>query len=125
MLDHDYSQQNLKLAQLKGNDYHRARYVAQGCAAHGDFYVLLANIEMCITDQNCEESEEPESQLSLGDIVDVQGSFLSMHKNINISDGFLLNGASYHDREPDVQRGGNYLGNQYAEIDQFFRDSVS
>ncbi|KAL8938341.1 MAG: hypothetical protein Q9216_003942 [Gyalolechia sp. 2 TL-2023] len=123
-LAHQYTNQNLRLAQLKGDDYHRARHVAQGCAAHGKFYVLLANMEMCMTDRNCEEEEEVESQLILCRVVDLQGSNLSMYNAMNISDEFILHGSSYDDRQPDVQRGGNYLGNQYAEIEQFFKDSA-
>ncbi|KAL9005009.1 MAG: hypothetical protein Q9188_002190 [Gyalolechia gomerana] len=124
-LDHQYTDRNLKLAQLKGDDYHRARHVAQGCAAHGEFYVFLANMELCITDPNGEEEEEAQSALSLCHVVDLEGSDLSMYNTMDISGTLLLHGTSYTDRQPDIQRGGNYLGNQYAEIDQFFKDSLS
>ncbi|KAL8943295.1 MAG: hypothetical protein Q9211_001042, partial [Gyalolechia sp. 1 TL-2023] len=123
--NHQYTDRNLKLALLKGDDYHRARHVAQSCAAHGEFYLLLANMEMCITDPNSDEQEGEQSVLSLFNIVDLQGLNLSIHDTRVISDRHLLHGSSYGDREPDVQRGGNYLGNHYAEIDQFFKDSAS
>ena len=124
-LGHQYPNRNLNLSHLKGNDFYRARHVAQSCAAHGEFYVFLGNMEMCITDENCEEDRENESVLSLCRLVNLQGSSLSVHSTMTLSDINLLHGASYEDREPDVQRGGNYTGNQYAEIDQFFKDSVS
>ncbi|KAL9123997.1 MAG: hypothetical protein Q9217_006630, partial [Psora testacea] len=124
-LDHQYTDRDLRLARLKGEDYHRARYVAQSCAMHGEFYVLLANMAMHITDPNDEnESEEGESELLLSHIVDLEGSNLSVHVSLTISESLLLRGISYSDREPDVHRGGNYMGNQYAEIDQIFKDSV-
>ncbi|KAL2057964.1 hypothetical protein ABVK25_001581 [Lepraria finkii] len=123
-LDHQYTDRDLRLARLKGDDYPRARHVAQSCAVHGEFYILLANMSMHITDPNDENEEPEESELLLSHIVDLEGFTLSIYDSLKISDTLLLQGISYSDREPDVQRGGNYMGNQYAEIDQFFKDSV-
>ncbi|KAI4287667.1 MAG: hypothetical protein L6R35_003073 [Caloplaca aegaea] len=123
-LDHEYTDRDLKLAYLKGNDFYRARHVAQSCEAHGKYYMLLGNMEMCITDPNSEEEMEKDSVLSLDHIVDPQGFNLLIASTRTISTTNLLRGESYEDREPDTQRGGNYLGNQYAEIDQFFKDST-
>lgn len=114
------------LPRLKGDDYYRARHVAQSCAVHGDFYFFLANISMHIKDPNCEDGRfEEQSELLLSHIVDHKGSNLSVYDSLNIPEAQLLLGISYSDREPDVQRGVNYMGNQYAEIDQFFKNSVS
>ena len=82
-------------------------------------------MSMHITDPNDEYEEPEESELLLSHIVDLEGFTLSIYDSLKISDTLLLQGISYSDREPDVQRGGNYMGNQYAEIDQFFKDSVS
>ncbi|KAL8861958.1 MAG: hypothetical protein Q9178_001828 [Gyalolechia marmorata] len=123
-LDHQYTKRDLKLAHLKGDDFYRARHVARSCEAHGGYYMLLGNMEMCITNQNSEEEMEDEAVLSLCRIVDPQGFNLLIHSTLGISTANLLRGQSYENREPDVQRGGNYLGNQYAEIDQFFNDST-
>ncbi|KAL8731000.1 MAG: hypothetical protein Q9166_003651 [cf. Caloplaca sp. 2 TL-2023] len=123
-LDHQYTDRDLKLTHLKGDDFYRARHVAQSCEAHGKYYMLLGNMEMCITNQNGEEEMEEEAVLSLDHIVDPQGFDLLIASTRTISTTNLLRGKSYEDREPDAQRGGNYLGNQYAEIDQFFKDSV-
>lgn len=87
--------------------------------------MFLGNMEMCITNQNAEEEMEDEAVLSLDSLVDPQGFDLFIGSTLRISTDNLLRGESYEDREPDAQRGGNYLGNQYAEIDQFFKDSVS
>ena len=124
-LDHQYTPRDLKLAHLKGDDFYRARHVARSCEAHGGYYMLLGNMEMCITNPNSEEEMEEEAVLSLCRIVDPQGFDLFTRSSISISTDNLLRGRSYENREPDVQRGGNYMGNQYAEIDQFFKDSVS
>ncbi|KAL8893888.1 MAG: hypothetical protein Q9192_004827, partial [Flavoplaca navasiana] len=122
-LNYQYTDRNLKLAHLKGDDFYRARHVAQSCEAHGKYYMLLGNMEMCITNQNGEEEMEDEAMLSLDRLVDPQGFNLLIGSTRRISTDNLLHGESYEDREPDTQRGGNYLGNQYAEIDQFFKDS--
>lgn len=87
--------------------------------------MFLGNMEMCITNQNAEEEMEDEAVLSLDRLVDPQGFDLFIGSTLRISTDNLLRGESYEDREPDAQRGGNYTGNQYAEIDQFFKDSVS
>lgn len=124
-LDHQYIDRDLKLAHLKGVDFYRARHIAQSCEAHGKYYMLLGNMEMCITNQNDEEELEDEAVLSLDRLVDPQGFDLLIRSDFGISTDNLLRGESYENREPDTQRGGNYLGNQYAVIDQFFKDSVS
>ena len=90
-----------------------------------EFYILLANMELHISDPNCEDDLEESEEISLTHIVDLDGFSLSIYKSQTISDTCFLHEMSYNGREPDVQRGGNYLGNQYAEIDQFFKDSVS
>lgn len=124
-LDHQYTDRDLKLTRLKGDDYHRARHVAQSCAVHGEFHVLLANMSMHHTRDPGDYEEEPKSELSLSHLVDLEGFRLSSYGGLTITDSFLLQRISYCDRKPDLQGGGDYIGNEYAEIDQFFNDSVS
>ena len=125
-LDHQYTDRGLRLAQLKGDDYHRARHVAQGCAEGHDFYVLLANMELCVTDPNAEEEEpEKERELRLTHIVDLEGSGLSLYSALSIPETTLLQQVIDVERDPDVQRGGEYWGNQHTEIEQFFKNSVN
>lgn len=79
-----------------------------------------------MTDPNYEdEAREIESSLYLTHIVDLEGFNLLVHKSTFIPEGNLLQTGFFHDREPDTQRGGEYWGNQHAEIDKFFNDSVS
>ncbi|KAG8526058.1 uncharacterized protein KY384_000820 [Bacidia gigantensis] len=123
-LEHNYTNRGLTLAGLKGADYHRARHMTQSCALHGDFFTLLANLEMHVTDMNGEDCEETQSEYLLPHIVDVNGNNLSVHRSFRIPDSLFLDLPAYKDRDPDVQHGGNYTGNQYAEIEQYFKDSV-
>lgn len=123
-LAHNYTNQGLQLAHLKGNDYYRARHVSQSCSEHGGYYVLLANMELCVTDSNHEEEEEKTSQLYLTHIVDLGGFNLSIHRSLIIDETTLLAEIHHENRNPDTQVGGNYMGNQHGEIDQFYNDSV-
>ena len=125
-LEHKYTNEGLRLAYLKGDDYNRARHVSQSCREHGEFYVLFANMEMHVNDPNHEEEErETESQLYLTHIVDLGGFSLSVHQSLAIDETALLEETCYSDRDPDTQFGGEFMGNQHAEIDQFYNDSVS
>ena len=135
-LDHQYTDNDLRLAHLKGDDYHRACHVAKSCAVHGEFYLLLANMSMSITypgDQDEDENEGengngeldqiPEFKLSR--VVDLEGFQLSHLNDLEISHTQIWQTKSYRGRKPDVRKGGEYMGNSHAEIEQFFKDSVS
>ena len=82
-------------------------------------------MELHKSNPNREDENEESEEISLTHIVDLDGFNLSIYGGLTISDTCLLHDMSYNDREPDVQQGGEYTGNQYAEIDQFFKDSVS
>ncbi|KAI9890596.1 MAG: hypothetical protein M1814_003794 [Vezdaea aestivalis] len=134
-LDHQYTNRDLKLSHLKGDDYYRALHVSQGCEKSG-FYPLLANVTMNFQDPNneeneCHDEEDSDSaashikrELSLSKIVDTAGFDLLVYERMIISEHDLLRPIHYRHRDPDVQCGGNYLGNSYAGIEQFFNDSV-
>ena len=118
-LDHKYTNAALRLAELKGVDYCRARYVARSSERHGEFAVLLANMERCVTLQ---EDCDDESQINLLHIVDLEGFDLTaVHLRIPRED--ILQDP-YGSRDPDVQRGGEHMGNQHAEVERFYKDSV-
>lgn len=99
MVDH-YTDRDLRSAELKGDDYYRAPHVAQSCAVHGEFYVLLAKTSMHMIGPNDENKKlGEESELLVSHIMDLEGSNLFVY---------------YSDSEPDIQRGGNYVGNVSA-----------
>ncbi len=125
-LEYKYTNQGLRLAHLKGDDYNRVRHVSQSCREDGEFYVFLANMEMHVNDPNHEEEErETASQLYLTHLVDLGGFSLSVHQSLVIDETALLEETFDSDRDPDTQLGGEFMGNQHAEIDQFYNDSVS
>ncbi len=125
-LGYKYTNQGLRLSHLKGDDYNRARHVAQSCREHGGFYAFLANMERHISDPNDEnEDREKDSQLYLTHLVDVGGFSLMVYKSLIIDETALLEETFDSDRDPDTQVGGEYWGNQHAEIDQYYNDSVS
>lgn len=122
-LEHKYTNKGLTLALLKGNDFYRARHAIASCAAHGRFYCFLANMELCVTD-NQDEEENLTSKLYFTRVVDPDGFNLLVHKRLNTSRDNLLLEVHDETRDPDVQQGGGFMGNQHAEIDQLYQDSV-
>lgn len=123
VLDHQYTDAALKLANLKGNDYYRVRYVADSCREAGGFCVLLASLHKVVTFMNDEGGEEDaESELRLNHIVDVEGVVL--REALLIPEHYLLQEELYDSRDPDNQTGGEYMGNQHAEFEQFYNDTV-
>ncbi|KAK4506729.1 hypothetical protein PRZ48_000462 [Zasmidium cellare] len=122
-LDFKYTKKSLKLALLKGNDSNRVRHVAQSCAEHGQFYCFLANMELCITDYQTED-QDTHSRLRLSRVVDLDGFDLMPYHALTIPKSTLLHRVHNESRAPDAQSGGGYTGNQHAEIDQIYEDSV-
>ena len=123
VLDHQYTDAALKLANLKGDDYYRARYIADSCGEAGNFCVLLASLQRVVTFMNDEGGrEEAESELRLKRIVDVEGFIL--RDALLIPEYYLLQEGLYDSRDPDHQTGGEYIGNQHAEFDQLYNDTV-
>ena len=123
-LSHQYTDAALKFSSLKGEDYQRVRHVADACGKEGDFYVLLASMERVVTFMNDEGGDEDkEYKLSLPLIVNLEGFMLI--RNLIIPDDFLLQRALYHDRYPERQAGGEYMGNQHNEMEHVYCDAVS
>ena len=123
VLDHQYTNAGLKLGNLKGHDYCRARHVADSCTEAGDFCVLLASLQKVVSFMNDEGGQEDaQSELRLDRIVDLEGFML--RKSLLIPEDYLLHQGLYDSRDPDNQTGGEYMGNQHAEFDQFYNDTV-
>ncbi|KAL9615706.1 MAG: hypothetical protein Q9160_009323 [Pyrenula sp. 1 TL-2023] len=124
LLAHRYTSTSLRLAQLKGDDYYRTRHAVQSSSEQPDIYIFLANIEIYVTDPNCESALTPvASNMSITRLVDLDGFDLNAYE-VPILDEDLQQQMRTNGREPDVQRGGGFMGNSYAEIEQFYRNSV-
>lgn len=120
VLSHQYTEAGLKLGCLKGEDFHRARYVAGACGKAGDFYVLLASMERIVTFSNDEGGDDYKQSELLIQVVDMDGSALA---RLKVSENSLVQ-EIYDNRNPDVQQGGEYMGNQHAEFEQVYNDTV-
>lgn len=85
--------------------------------------VLLAHLERCVTQPNDEGGEDYcEEQLTLRNIVDTNGFMLQI--GLNIPSSFLVQESLYEDRDPDEQAGGEHLGNQHADLEFTYKDTV-
>ncbi|KAK0953514.1 hypothetical protein LTS01_024343 [Friedmanniomyces endolithicus] len=60
-LSYQYTANGLISARLKGNDFHLAKRVMQGCARDGQICVLLANMEVQLTDSNGEDDSSSQT----------------------------------------------------------------
>jgi hypothetical protein len=123
-LNYQYTNDGLCLKRLKAEELYRASHIDRTCANRGGSRVLLANMEYCKTDQQTEE-DQVVTKLYSTRVVDLDGSVLPIHKNLNVWRGLILASDVYANRDPDIQRGGGYMGNEHAEIDRIFKDSVS
>lgn len=82
-------------------------------------------MEMCNRDPNREEEDRViVSELYLTHITDMDGFSLSVYRSLPIPETTLLRATRNDNRVPDSRSAGEYLGNQYAEIDEIFNDSV-
>ena len=125
-LEHQYTNSGLQLDLLKGKDCHRTRHVLRGCQEQGDFYALLGNMELVVVEPNCEGEDEEfwERETVLTHIVDVSGFPLLVDGAIKIPEDTLLRFVDLEGRCVDTKRGGGYLGNSHAEIEQVYKNSV-
>ena len=118
-LGHQYTAAALRMATLKGEDYIQARFIADAGEKTGEFEILLASMEKIVT----LDEDERTSELWLNNIVDLEGYILQ--SETKIPKDFLLQDWLYRSRDPDEHAGGEYQGNQHAEVQETYRDTVS
>ncbi|KAI9891013.1 MAG: hypothetical protein M1814_003364 [Vezdaea aestivalis] len=130
-LEHQCTVEGLTLDRLKGNDYHRARFVTQNDINLGQYHVFLANLELAVLHDGDDYSEIENEEdflsrgaLSLTRVVDSEGHDLLIKSELSVTRSALLQSMSYESREPDVEKEGEYYGNESAQPDQFYKDSV-
>jgi hypothetical protein len=121
VLSHQHTEAGLKLASLKGKDSHRARFVADACSKAGDFYVLLASIKSVVTFSNDEGGDETKQSKLVIRVVDLDGSVIA--PRLIVPENAIMQ-EIYKNRDPDERLGGEYLGNQHAEFEQSYHDTV-
>ncbi|KAK0772766.1 hypothetical protein LTR91_025800 [Friedmanniomyces endolithicus] len=83
-------------------------------------------MELVVVDPNCEGEDEEfwERETVLTHIVDVSGFPLLVDGAIKIPEDTLLRFVDLEGRCVDTKRGGGYLGNSHAEIEQVYKNSV-
>jgi len=122
---HQYSDQDFKLTSLKSIDYYRARYVVDSCEKAGNFCVLFANLIRVKIFANDEEGmlADDEGELTLEHIVDIGG--FRLRESLPVSEIHLQDWLyDSSTRDPDEQKGGGFMGNSYADIEQLYNNKV-
>lgn len=119
-----YPSFDIRLSKLKGQDYCRAYCAAVACSKAGDFCVLLASMEKVVSYPNDEDCDRTEIELEV-QVRDLQGFLLS--EPLAMSEDLILNPPSYDKirQGRDEKSGGEYWGNQHAEMVEVYNDIVS
>lgn len=133
LLEHQYSQHNLKMGALKGKDAHLVANI-RAAAEEEDFMIGLANLEYHVTGAadddgpryrrgwggySSEESEggtpgmleEYEHKLSVKNLVDLDGFSIMGDKDLGISNEHLIPENPFEDADPDNTEYEGYMGN--------------
>lgn len=121
-LDHQYTDMGINLASLKGVDYPRACFVVDCCRETNRFNVFFASLQKVVTIAVEEEEEIEQSRLQIKHVVH-SGGFRPPGA-LDMSDSLLIHNNLYNSRHPDVDIGAQYLGNQYSDVKQIYKDTV-
>ena len=130
MLEHKYTEANLKMDNLKGKDRARAFYVQQACQRHG-LSLFLANMVHEVSG-GCDESngygskefhaidEEYDRSLSLKIMVHPNGSVRA--RDLPFEEEYILQDEPF-DRDPDDEDYSGWTGNEGVSATHWYRDS--
>jgi len=142
LLDHEYTEQGLKLQSLKGRDLDVVHVLCEACSATG-FLCFLASCEKEVYG-SCEENfgyssrfrnygsgyggdyheivDVCDTSLRLNRIVDMNGELVA--ENVDINEEDFLEENPFEDREPDDEDYSGYTGNEGVSATQWYRDTV-
>ena len=141
-LDHEYTEQGMKLQSLKGKDLDMDRALCEACSATG-LLCFLASCEKRVFG-SCEENSSYNSRFDdygseysedLHDIVDVFDTGLCLKRivdmkgklvaeNVDINEGDFLEEDPFEGRTPDDEDYSGFTGNEGVSATQRYRDTV-
>jgi len=142
LLDHEYTEQGLKLQSLKGRDLDVVRALCEACSATG-MLCFLASCEKKVFG-SCEEDfgysgrfgtynskynnnyhkivEVCNTSLRLKRIVDMNGKLVA--ENVDINEKDFLKKNPFEDKTPDDEDYSGYTGNEGVSATHWYRDTV-
>lgn len=138
VLQHRYTEANLRLHHLKGQDRAKAEIVREACANHGiDFY--LANLEYLKTggcegsgyEDEDEDDEDEDVGFHLIDEILYTETYLravfrldgrKFAEQVTINESDIIQDDAF-EREPDDEDYNGFTGNECVSATHFFRDS--
>lgn len=147
-LDHKYTLQSLAPAGLKAGDMYRFQAVADACERTGRFYLMLAQIHRVVTrpsgTENSKYSRFESARIALGPMMTAYGTLLDDWEMWKLDRPCIAKLPAYpknawaygyddagekEDRRlvrwPDSYTGGEFLGNENAEKNTVYTDTVS
>ena len=132
LLEHEYTEQGLKLNSLKGRDLHVVRALYEACSA-SDTLCFLAGCEKEVYG-GCDEDygygsdgyheiiDVCDTSLRLKRIVDMNGELVV--ENIDIDEEAILTEDPFEDKTPDEEDYSGYTGNEGVSATHWYRDTV-
>ena len=137
LLDHEYTEQGLKLQSLKGRDLDVVRALREACSATR-FTCFLASCEKMVYG-GCEDNysyggrynsygdsheivDVYDTSLCLKRIVEMNGKLVA--ENVGINEKDFLNENPFEGRAPDDEDYSGYTGNEGVSATQWYRHTV-
>lgn len=129
LLEHKYTEANLKLSALKKNDLARAQCL-QGLSRELDLVCYLATVERMV-DGDCDGygygmshdiDEENDSTITLKHVAQLDGQVFG--KDVDLEPNNIVQTNPWDDRDPDDEDHEGYTGNEAATTTYWYRDSV-
>ncbi|KAL8853758.1 MAG: hypothetical protein Q9221_001401 [Calogaya cf. arnoldii] len=136
ILDHEYSEANIAIHQLKGKDQLRMHYLSEACRDHG-FCLYFAHLEFTIFGSFDEDKDNPvwwagadvhefleelEATWKLKTIFDPDGQRLA--KGIELADEdeeeTIINRPNFEDLEPGEEKCDGFTGNEGCTATHFY-----
>jgi hypothetical protein len=133
LLDHEYTQANLKLDNLKGDDHRRVNALAR-IAGRSGFHCYLGTIEKTVkggvsgddSDYNSWEMHDiddvTEERISVSQVFELDGTLYA--EEVDIEEDDFVQAEPFEDRKPDDEDYEGWTGNEGAETTHFYRDTV-
>ena len=130
ILEHEYSEANICLDQLKGKDQLRTRYLLEACQDQG-FSLFFAHIEYSKSGSIEEEDYDVYGSTSFHDFIDEIESKWSLHtvfqydgkqiaKKIALEEEDILETFDFSDIEPDDEECDGWTGNEGCTATHFY-----
>ena len=119
LLDHDYSEANIGLHLLKGEDQIRGLHLQEACRDHG-MYLFLAHFEHTHRSEN-DYDDNDEDSWTLRTLFALDGTCIA--RSINVEEEAIIQENPFDGQSPDAEESEGWLGNEDAAYTEIYRST--